>query len=84
LPADLEADIQQAWNKAQVTLPLASPDKDEVLGLIAALRHCAARAKGIGFLSGETELLRMARFLEGRITHADFPRYGIGSAQPGR
>ena len=80
MPADLEADIQSAWNKAQMTLPLTSPDKEEVVGLIAALRHCAARAKSIGFLSGETELLRMARFLEGRITNADFPRYGIGRA----
>ena len=76
--AELEADIQLAWDKAQMTLPLASPNKEEVVGLIAALRQCAARAKAIGFLSGETELLRMARFLEGRIADADFPRYGIG------
>jgi hypothetical protein len=80
MPTDLEADIQSAWKMAQLTLPLASPDKEEVLGLIAALCRCAARARSIGFLTGESELLRMVRFLEGRIANADFPRYGISSA----
>ncbi len=80
MPIDLEADIQSAWKRAQMTLPLASPDKQEVLSLIDALRRCADRAKSIGFLSGEAELLRMARFLEGRIARADFPRCGSASA----
>ncbi len=75
MPSDLEADIQAAWTSANAALRLNEQNKDEVMGLIAALRHCAARAKAIGFETGETELLRMARYLEGRIAPSVFPQY---------
>jgi hypothetical protein len=76
MPANLEADIQAVWDNANAALRLTEQNKDEVIGLIAALRHCAARAKAIGFQTGETELLRMARYLEGRIAPSEHPRYG--------
>jgi len=71
-------EIQIAWDKANTVLLDSNPDKEEVAGLAAALRHCAARAKAIGFVSGETELLRMARYLDGRIGKSDYPRYATG------
>jgi hypothetical protein len=75
MPSDLEADIQVVWDSANTALRLNEQNRDEVIGLIAALRHCAARAKAIGFQTGETELLRMARYLEGRIALSEYPRY---------
>ena len=74
----LELEIQLAWDKANAALLNSNPNKDEVAGLAAALRHCAGRAKAIGFVSGETELLRMARYLDGRIGQSDYPRYATG------
>jgi hypothetical protein len=71
----LEAEIQLAWDRANTALLNSQPDEDEVTGLAASLRHCAARAKAIGFLTGERELLRMACYLEARISQADYPRY---------
>ena len=71
----LEAEIQLAWDRANAALLNSQPDKDELTGLAASLRHCAGRAKAIGFLTGERELLRMACYLEGRISQADYPRY---------
>ena len=64
----LELEIQIAWDKANIELLNSSPDKVEVTGLVAALRHCAGRAKAISFVTGETELLRMARYLEAHIS----------------
>jgi hypothetical protein len=64
----LELEIQIAWDKANAELLNSNPDQEEVTGLVAALRHCAGRAKGIGFVTGETELLRMARYLETHIS----------------
>jgi hypothetical protein len=64
----LDLGIQLAWDKANTELLNGSPNKDELIALIAALRHCAARAKAIGFVTGETELLRMARYLEAHIS----------------
>ncbi len=63
----LDLGIQIAWDKANTDLVNGSPDKEEVTGLAVALRHCAGRAKAMGFVTGETELLRMARYLEGHI-----------------
>ena len=63
----LELEIQLAWDKANTELLNGTPDKEEVRGLAVALRHCAGRAKAIGFATGETELLRMARYLESHI-----------------
>ncbi len=60
----LELEIQIAWDKANAELLKSNPSKEEVAGLVAALRHCAGRAKAIGFVTGELELLRMARYLE--------------------
>ena len=77
-PSPLELEIQIAWDKANTALLNSNPDPNEVAGLAAALRHCAARAKAIGCASGETELLRMARYLDGRISQADYPRYQTG------
>jgi hypothetical protein len=78
MPADLEADIQSAWDKANKALRCTAQNKEEIVGLVAALRHCAARASAIGFATGELELLRMARYLEGRIAPSEFPRYRTG------
>jgi hypothetical protein len=71
----LEAEIQLAWDRANAALLNSKPDKDEIAGLAASLRHCAARAKAIGFVTGERELLRMACYLDGRISQGDYPRY---------
>ena len=71
----LDTDIQTAWSKAKATLPCAKPDPLAVSDLITALQDCAERAKAIGFQNGERELLRMAKFLRGRITPSDYPRY---------
>jgi len=71
----LDTDIQVAWDQANTALLSHNPDKGEVAGLAAALRHCAKRAKAIGFVSGEKELLRMAGYLDGRIGPAEYPRY---------
>jgi len=73
--AALEADIQVAWSRASAVLPCADFDANEVAGLVVSLRDCAKRASAIGFASGERELLRMARFLEGRISQSDYPQY---------
>jgi hypothetical protein len=75
--AALEADIQAAWSRATAVLPCAKFDAREVAKLVVSLRDCAQRASAIGFASGERELLRMARFLEGRISQSDYPRYGF-------
>jgi hypothetical protein len=75
MPADLEADIQAAWDKANRALRSTEKNKDHLIGLIAALRRCALRAKAIGFEIGETELLRVSHYLEGRIAPSEFPRY---------
>jgi hypothetical protein len=64
----LELGIQLAWDKANTELLKRSPDKEEVTALVAALCHCAGRAKAIGFATGEKELLRMARYLEAHIS----------------
>jgi hypothetical protein len=64
----LELEIQIAWDKANTGLLNGKPDKQEMIGLVASLRHCAGRAKVIGFATGETELLRMARYLEAHIS----------------
>src|SRR5262245_1724823 len=72
----LAADIQSAWEKAAAVLPCADPDPQAVAELVAALRDCAERAKAIGFIGGERELLRMAGFLEGRISTTVYSRYG--------
>ena len=72
----LATDIQSAWGKATAILPCANPDPNAVAELVAALRDCAERAKAIGFVDGERELLRMARFLEGRISQNVYSRYG--------
>jgi hypothetical protein len=72
----LDADIQTAWSEAKATLPCVNPDPRAVSDLIESLQDCAERAKAIGFENGERELLRMAKFLRGRITPSDFPRYG--------
>jgi hypothetical protein len=74
----LELEIQIAWDKANTALLRDKQDVEEVKGLIVALRHCASRSGAIGFTTGEKELLRMARYLEGRISTSDFPRYGTG------
>jgi hypothetical protein len=82
-PPPLEADIQSAWGRASATLPRVQPDTQEVIDLVASLRDCAARSKVIGFVTGERELLRMASFLEGRISPAVITRYGAdGRIQP--
>jgi hypothetical protein len=73
--AELESDIQIAWGRAAAALPCISPDPQKTAELVAALRDCAARAKAIGFLSGERELLRMAGFLERRLGRAEYPQY---------
>jgi hypothetical protein len=75
MAADLDADIQHAWHRATMTLRSSDQNQREVAALIAALHDCAARAKSIGFESGETELLRMARYLEGRLAPSAFPSY---------
>jgi len=72
----LDTDIQSAWGEARLTLPCASPDPQAVVGLVAALRDCAERSRAIGFAGGERELLRMAHYLEGRISPAVHARYG--------
>jgi hypothetical protein len=72
----LATDIQTAWEKATATLPCADPDPHAVAELVAALRDCAERAKAIGFAGGERELLRMAGYLEGRISPTVYSRYG--------
>jgi hypothetical protein len=74
-PITLEADIQAAWGRAKAVLSCANFDVHEVADLATSLRDCAQRASAIGFASGERELLRMARFLEGRISPSDYPRY---------
>jgi hypothetical protein len=71
----LEADIQATWDKARAALPCANLDQQKVIELVAALRDCAERASAIGFASGERELLRMAGYLEGRISQTEYPRY---------
>ncbi len=71
----LEADIQAAWDKVRSALPCANLDQQKGIELVAALRDCAQRANAIGFVSGERELLRMAGYLEGRISQTEFPRY---------
>jgi hypothetical protein len=75
MAADLDADIQYAWHRATTTLRGSANSQQEIADLIAALRDCAARAKAVGFESGQTELLRMARYLEGRIAPSAFPSY---------
>jgi len=75
MTAELEADIQAAWNEANKALRCTNAEREELTGLIAALRHCATRSSAIGFVTGERELLRMARYLEGRISSSEFPRY---------
>jgi hypothetical protein len=82
MPNDLEADIQSAWAKANTALRLTEQNKEEIVRLIGALRNCAARAGAIGFTTGELELLRMARFLEGRIAPSEFPHYGTCGSEP--
>jgi len=74
--APLETDIQDAWSKARSALPCANPDPQAVADLVAALRDCAERSHAIGFVDCERELLRMAHYLEGRITPAVYVRYG--------
>ena len=74
----LEADIQTAWDKATSVLPRADLDEQMVIELVAALRDCAERANAIGFISGERELLRMAGYLQGRVSQNEYPRYGAG------
>jgi hypothetical protein len=71
----LENEIQVVWSKAKATLPCPRPDPRAVSDLITALQDCAARAKAIGFENGERELRRMAKFLEGRISPSEYPRY---------
>jgi hypothetical protein len=80
----LAADIQSAWEKASAALPCASLDPQAVIDLVAALRDCAERAKAIGFVGGERELLRMAGYLEGRISQAVYTRYGTDGLIHGR
>jgi hypothetical protein len=75
MAADLDADIQYAWQRATTTLRCSDQSQNDVAALIAALHDCAARAKAIGFESGETELLRMARYLKGRLAPSAFPSY---------
>ena len=75
MAAALELEIQLTWDRANAALLNSKPDVQEITGLIAALRHCAARSSAIGFASGDRELLRMARYLEGRISPSDHPRY---------
>jgi len=72
----LATDIQSAWEKASALLPCASPNPQVVVDLVAALRDCAERARAIGFLGGERELVRMAGYLEGRISQSVYSRYG--------
>jgi len=72
---DLEFDIQRAWGKARTALVNVNPDAEEITDLIGALRSCAESANRIGFHTGERELLRMARHLEGRLRCGDYPRY---------
>jgi hypothetical protein len=72
----LATDIQSAWEKASAALPSPSPDPREIADLVTALRDCAERAKAIGFAGGERELLRMAGYLEGRISQSVYSRYG--------
>jgi hypothetical protein len=74
-PTELETDIQTAWEKAKAALPSSRLDPQAVAELVAALLDCARRAKDIGFLGGERELLRMAGYLDGRVSPSDFPRY---------
>lgn len=71
----LDDQIVTAWEKASATLRLDHPDSQEVAALIALLRDCAVRSGAIGFANGEKELLRMAAYLEGRISQSDYPRY---------
>jgi len=72
----LETDIQSVWEKATAALPCAGPDRQAIVDLVASLRDCAARSRAIGFVTGERELLRMVRHLEGRISVAVHSRYG--------
>jgi hypothetical protein len=72
----LATDIQSAWEKATAALPCADLDPQAVAELVAALQDCAERAKAIGFTGGERELLRMAGYLEGRISQNVYSRYG--------
>ena len=71
----LEADIQAAWGQARSALPCADLDPQKVIELVTALRDCAERASAIGFASGERELLRMAGYLEGRLSPTEYRRY---------
>jgi hypothetical protein len=72
----MAADIQTAWKGAREALPQANPDPQALADLIALLIDCAERAAAIGFTSGEAELRRMARYLEGRISPELYNRYG--------
>jgi hypothetical protein len=71
----LESTIQDVWGKATAVLPRAEVDQQHLVELIDSLRHCATQAQSIGFDTGSRELLRMAGYLEGRISPDLYQRY---------